>query len=156
MKQKEQSATPNFDRVQPQHCINAKLRRLHKLVSTAYERKLKPYGLQGSMLSILFIIGKRQHINQKSLAEILMLDPSTMSRDLKKLVSKGWIQVQKGEDARHTELALSPAGKTFLEEVTPVWERLHQSMESILGKYQIGQIDGITDAVRTHLDEIGG
>lgn len=155
MNRKEKSPTPHFDRIEPQYCLNAKLRRLHKMVSAAYERQLKPYGLQGSMLSILFIIGKRKHINQKSLADILLLDPSTMSRDLKKLADKGWVSVQKGADARHTELEISPQGQEFLEVVAPVWERLHQSMEAILGKYQIVQIDQITDAVRTHLDEIG-
>ena len=44
------------------------------------------------MLSILFIIGKKKHINQKSVADALVLDQSTISRDLKKLIQKGWVQ----------------------------------------------------------------
>jgi DNA-binding MarR family transcriptional regulator len=148
------SATPNFDRITPQVCINAKLRRLHRLLNSVYMRKLKPFGLQGSMLSILFIIGKEQRINQKTIADRLVLDPSTMSRDLRKMLDNGWISIRKGKDSRHSELELTAKGYRLLEEVSPVWEKLHHSVEELLGTYHIGQIDTITNAIQSHLTKL--
>lgn len=66
----------------------------------------KPFGLKGSMVSILFIIGKRKGISQKELSDALILDQSTMSRDLKKLVAKGWVVVNKGDDLENQSYLL--------------------------------------------------
>lgn len=147
-------ATPNLDRINPRECINGKLRRLHRMLNGVYENSFKPYGLQGSMLSILFIIGKRKHINQKNVAEMLVLDQSTMSRDLKKLVARGWVQINKGGDSRHSELELTQSGYDLLEEIIPVWEQLHRSFESLLGKFSIQQIDSISEAVKSHIPHL--
>ena len=84
----KKSSSPNFDRIDLRTCLNAKLRKLHRIINAAYMSNLKPFGLRGSMLSILFIIGKRPGVNQKVIADMLILDQSTMSRDLKKLVEK--------------------------------------------------------------------
>lgn len=154
MKSSNKIATPNFDRISPQYCINAKLRRLHRLIDSAYQKKIKPFGLRGSMLSILFIIGKQQYINQKTIADMLVLDPSTMSRDLKKLKDKGWVRSLKGQDPRHSELELTQEGFALLEEVVPVWEKLHHSIEAILGQFNIQQIDVLTAAIQANLEEL--
>lgn len=146
--------TPNFDRINPQLCINAKLRKLHRLLNTAYQSKINPFGLRGSMLSILFIIGKKKGVNQKNIADALVLDQSTMSRDLKKLIKKGWVTKSRGADSRNAQLELTDAGYQLLEEVTPVWENLHQKVETILGSYNIQQIDQIIGAINTNLNQI--
>ena len=146
--------TPNFDRIQPQFCINAKLRKLHRLINSAYQAKINPFGLRGSMLSILFIIGNRKNVNQKTLADLLVLDQSTISRDIKRLVEKKWVKVKKGDDPRNTELQLTNHGHDLLEEVSPIWEELHKKMEKLLGSFNIHQIDTISSVVRTNIDEL--
>lgn len=146
--------TPNFDRIDPRVCINAKLRKLHRLLNSAYQRKINPFGLRGSMLSILFIIGKQEGVNQKMIADSLVLDQSTMSRDLKKLVQKGWVVISKGTDSRNSQLALTGAGYQLLEEITPVWEALQAKIAKLLGDYNIQQIDQIIVAIKANLDDI--
>lgn len=154
MKSEKKSNSPNFDRIDPRTCVNSKLRKLHRLINSAYMKNLKPFNLRGSMLSILFIIGKRPGVNQKTIADILVLDQSTMSRDLKKLIENQWVAVKTGNDSRFRELRLTAAGIQLLEEVTPVWERMHHTVESILGKFNIQQIDTITAAIKENLEEI--
>ncbi|HMG15223.1 MAG TPA: MarR family winged helix-turn-helix transcriptional regulator [Saprospiraceae bacterium] len=153
MIQADKIDTPHFDRVDPHLCVNAKLRRLHRLIASAYEAKLKPFGLQGSMLSILFIIGKNKYINQRAIADVLLLDQSTLSRDLKKLVDKTWVTINKGEDSRHSVLELTETGYELLESVSPVWIKLHTTVSGILGSYNIQQIDNITSAIKNSMEE---
>jgi len=154
MDKAKKPATPNFDRINPRTCVNARLRRLHRMINSAYQQKIKPFGLGGSMQSILFIIGKNPGVNQKSIAELLILDPSTMSRDLKKLITKGWVKIQKGEDPRNSELYLTEDGFRLVEELAPIWEKLHHKLENILGSFHNQQIDVITEAIRANLEEI--
>ena len=154
MNSSDKTISPNFDRINPQFCVNAKLRRLHRLIDSAYQQKIKPFGLRGSMLSILFIIGKRKHINQKNIAEMLVLDQSTMSRDLKKLKDKGWVSARRGQDPRHSELELTATGYALLEEIAPVWEQLNHSMQTTLGQFNIQQMDVITAASQDNLEHL--
>lgn len=150
----DKKKTPNFDRINPTNCINAKLRKLHRMLNNIYMEKFKPYGIQGSMLSILFIIGKNEQVNQKILAEKLVLDPSTMSRDIKKLEGKGWLSVSKGEDPRNSVLNITPKGYKLLEEIAPVWEGLHLKVEALLGSFSIQQIDGVMAAISSQTQEL--
>ncbi len=144
--------TPKFDSIQPQFCINAKMRKLHRLINMAYQKKIRAFGLRGSMLSILFIIGKQTEIHQKTIAEMLVLDPSTMSRDLKKLMHQGLISIEKGQDPRYSNLKLTDAGKQLLEEISPVWEALQHKLQHILGDFDIQQIDELTKSVKENLN----
>jgi DNA-binding MarR family transcriptional regulator len=146
--------TPNFDRINPAGCINAKLRRLHRTLNSIYMEKFKPYGIQGSMLSILFIIGKNESVNQKTLAERLVLDPSTMSRDIKKLVNKGWVSISKGDDPRNSLLSITNDGFKLLEEVSPIWEELHHKVETLLGSFSIQQIDSVMTAIGSQKESL--
>lgn len=154
IKSKNIIPTPHFDEINPANCVNAKLRKLHRIINAAYMDIYKPFGLRGSMVSILFIIGKRKGINQKDVAEALILDQSTMSRDLGKLVSKGWVTITKGADPRISELSLSKDGCLLLEEISPLWHALHTKVESILGSFNIQHIDNITEAIRSNIIEL--
>lgn len=116
--------------------------------------KFKPYGIQGSMLSILFIIGKNEQVNQKTLAELLVLDPSTMSRDVKKLERKGWLMISKGEDPRSSALNITTEGYKLLEEIAPIWENLHHKVESLIGSFSIQQIDNVMAAINSEAENL--
>ena len=94
------------------------------------------------MLSILFMIGKTD-ANQKLISNQLVLDESTMCRDIKKLVSMHLIERAKGADARHTVLTISDSGLDLLDEVAPKWQALHDHMVERVGRENITALDQI-------------
>lgn len=143
--------TPNFDIITPQDCINGKVRRLHRMLDSVYQSKLKSFKVKGSTLSILFIIGNRKSINQKSLAETLALDQSTISRDVKRLAQRSLIRMQSGNDPRTCEWQLTVQGKSFLEKLIPVWQEIHSEIERLLGEFSIQNIDFMISALRHNL-----
>ncbi|SOE23634.1 DNA-binding transcriptional regulator, MarR family [Spirosomataceae bacterium TFI 002] len=141
--------TPNFDAIDPSICINGKMKRLQRLVNNRYQEFLEPYGMKGSILSILFIIGKKPGINQKQISENLILDASTMSRDIKMLASKGYIEKERDNiDKRNTIFFLSTEGKAFLEEIVPHWQRAHDEMNTFLDKSSISTIDQVISTLK--------
>jgi len=132
--------------IQPQYCVNAKIRRIHRLLNTPYQEMIKPYGLRGSMLSILFMIAKTD-VNQKAIASQLVLDQSTMSRDMVRLEKDGWIIRTRGLDARHTQLTLTNKGRTLLNEIAPKWAKLHEDMSAAIGAEQLKALDTIMNTL---------
>lgn len=146
--------TPHFDRIQPWECVNAKVRKLHKLLDSIYQSRLHQFKLKGSMLSILFTIGKHQGITQKQLSDRLFLDQSTISRDIGRLIKKGWITTVPGSDLRSSLLTITDSGLELLEKISPIWEKTHQQVLSLIGTHQLQYIDHITTAVKENLDQL--
>jgi len=94
------------------------------------------------------------HKNQKTLANLLVLDPSTMSRDIKKLESKKWVSVGKGADPRNSVLSITDEGFVLLEKIAPIWEELHHKVAALLGSFSLQQVDGIMMAISSKTEEL--
>lgn len=144
----KKTPTPNFDSIQPSGCVNAKLRRLHRLLNLHYQKAYKPFGLQGTMVPIMFMVGKTPGINQKTIADRLVLGQSTMSRDIQKLCYKNWLVVTKGSDPRHSELYITAEGYKLLEKIAPVWQQMHSKTNTLLGSFNIQLIDQLIAAIQ--------
>lgn len=139
----------NFDSIDPTLCFNGKMKRLQRLVNNRYQVFLDQYGLKGSILSILFIIGKVPGINQKQIAENLVLDASTMSRDVNMLISKGFIEKERdSSDLRNTIFYLRKKGKVLLEEIVPQWKKTQEEMTKLLDKNSIDTIDQLISKLK--------
>jgi DNA-binding MarR family transcriptional regulator len=145
---------PAFDAVDPRVCVNGKVRKLGRLVAAIYDAMLRPHGLQGSQLSILFVVGKLQPIGQKALCDRMFLEQSTMSRDVNRLIAKGLIESRRGADARSTELQLTPEGRRFVESMVPVWQQTHDKVMAVLGAFQTQQLDTMIAALSSNLDTL--
>ncbi len=144
--------SPNLDAIDPRSCFNSNLRRISRMITHIYERELQGFELRSSQISILMVVGKKGSTNQKEVADFLFIDQSTMSRDLNKLISKGLIEVAKGEDARHSQLELTHKGYKLLEEIIPVWKQVHDKVEKTLGSFSIANIDLITEGLKLHTE----
>lgn len=143
--------TVKFSQVDPRICMNGKMRRLQKIISNYYQKGLVDFNVKGSMLSILFIIAKNKDMLQKRIAHQLVLDPSTLSRDIKKLQQRGFIKISRGEDQRATLLNITKKGLIFLDEVSPVWMNLQNQITEILGDTQIKSLDKILTKAQNEL-----
>ena len=147
--------TPNFDALDPRVCVNGKVRKLARLVAAIYDSMLRPHGLQGSQLSILFVVGKLQPISQKAICERMFIEQSTMSRDVKRLIDKGYIALERhASDARAANLSLPEAGRRFVEQMVPVWQQTHDKVMAVLGTFQVQQLDGLIAALSANLEAL--
>ena len=141
---------PNLENIDPQSCINSKLRRLSRMITHIYERELQQFDLRSSQISILLMVGKNKSTNQKEIADFLFIDQSTMSRDLTKLTEKKLIRISRGVDARHSQLELTDKGLKLLGELIPVWKQVHDKVERTLGPFSLTNIDLITEGLKQH------
>src|SRR5436853_5989726 len=88
-------------------CIAVRLRLLNRVVTNLYDDALRPLGLKVSQLNILVVTARLGLARPAQVCDILQLDPSTLSRNVKPLQAHGWLEVVPGEDARTQPIRLT-------------------------------------------------
>ena len=92
-------------------CIAARVRLLNRVVTNFYDDALRPLGLKVSQLNILIVTARLGLARPAQVCEILQLDASTLSRNVKPLQAHGWLEVVSEEDARAQPFRLTAQGK---------------------------------------------
>ena len=123
------------------NCIAVRLRLLNRVVTKLYDDALRPLGLKASQLNILIATAKLGLARPGQVCEILQLDASTLSRNVKPLQAHGWVEVVRGEDARAQPFRLTPKGKRLIEKAVPAWEEAQRRASELLGNEGISLLD---------------
>ena len=80
---------------------------LNRIVTNVYDRALRTLGLKASQLNILVAAGKLGVAHPKEVCSILQLDASTLSRNVKRMRAKGWLEGVASPDARSQPFRLA-------------------------------------------------
>jgi DNA-binding MarR family transcriptional regulator len=109
-------------------CMCATMRRATRAVSRLYEDELRQAGLRGTQYSLLRTLhdmetGHPGGVTQGVLADLVAMDQTTLTRNLRPLVRRGWIIIRPGEtDRRERILRLSRAGKAKVDQAHAHWQ----------------------------------
>ena len=77
------------------------------------------------------MLAKNKIVPQADLGRILVLDRSTISRDLSRLVDQGYVD-RKGV-INKIDLQITKKGKDYMECIIPDWEKAKDESSQILG-----------------------
>jgi DNA-binding MarR family transcriptional regulator len=133
-------ATTSIDTI-ARSCIAVRLRLLNRVVTNFYDDALRPLRLKVSQLNILIVTAKLSLARPAQVCEILQLDTSTLSRNVKPLQARGWLEVVPDEDARAQPFRLTPQGKRLIEKAVPAWEKAQRHATDLLGEEGIALLD---------------
>ena len=122
-------------------CIAVRLRLLNRVVTNLYDDALRPLGLKVSQLNILIVTAKLGLARPAQVCDILQLDASTLSRNVKPLQAHGWLEVVPEEDARSQPFRLTAQGKRLIEKAVPAWEKAQQQASELLGSEGVASLD---------------
>ena len=122
-------------------CIAVRLRLLNRVVTNLYDDALRPLGLKVSQLNILIVTARLGLARPAQVCDILQLDASTLSRNVKPLQAHGWLEVVPDEDARAQPFRLTPRGERLIEKAVPAWEQAQRQATELLGEEGIGLLD---------------
>lgn len=112
-------------------CFN--LRRVTRAVTQLYDDALRPTGLRSTQITVLVALSRAQPVTIQRLAASLVVDRTTLTRNLRPLQEAGLVRVERGSDRRVREIVLTPAGERKIEEAFPRWRRAQQRIEGGLG-----------------------
>ena len=138
----DNATTGSIDAI-ARNCIAVRLRLLNRVVTNLYDDALRPLGLKVSQLNILIVTAKLGLARPAQVCDLLQLDASTLSRNVKPLQAHGWLEVVPDEDARTQPFRLTAQGKRLLERAVPAWEQAQQQAGELLGD------DGVALLTRT-------
>src|SRR5262245_43344430 len=108
------------------NCIASNVRRLNRVVTNLYDDALRPLGLTASQLTILVVTANLGLARPTEVCEIVHLNISTLSRNVERMRTRGWLELVPGEDARTQQFRLTAQGKRLLERAVPAWEKGQQ------------------------------
>jgi DNA-binding MarR family transcriptional regulator len=133
-----------------QECACMRVRQASRVLSKIYDAELRSTGLQESQLSVLVAIA---HFGEEgaaigSLARVLRMDRTTLTRNLGPLEKAGLVRVARSpDDARTRNVLLSRAGERMILTALPMWERAQKKVRDALG-------DGLMSDVSDNLGRV--
>ena len=124
---------PDVPNLVLQECACATLRKTSRTITRLYDDALKPSGLLATQYMVLVAVQKEHPATIGQLAEAMVMDRTTLTRNLKPLEKSGLIVSGKGEDQRMHVISLTLKGKTVLEKTFPLWRRVQTHVATTLG-----------------------
>ncbi|MEO7244255.1 MAG: MarR family winged helix-turn-helix transcriptional regulator [Rubrivivax sp.] len=141
----------------PRGCTNLKLRQLTRRVSRDYDALIgAASGLKTTQYSLLGHLALLGPLRPADLAARLLLEPSTLTRNLQPLIAQGWVRVDPGPDRRSRLVALTDAGRAQHAGARSAWKQAQQALTTRLGAARIGQLHALLDECLAVLAEDGG
>ena len=118
-----------------------------RLSTIVYDEALRPLGLKLTQYSLLINIRESDAVSVTELSDRMMMDRTTLTRNLAPLRKAGWVQV--GDiDRRTRRIMLTDEGQALLERAAPIWE---------MAEIRVREVIGVEDSLelRDRLDRAG-
>ncbi len=116
-------------------CACATVRRAARAVTQLYDGHLRSSEIEGTQFALLSVLSSQGPCSQAAIVERFALDKTTLSRNLKLLKNKGWIETAEAEDRRERRYLLTAAGERRLGAARPAWRRAQEHLRaSMTGK----------------------
>lgn len=143
---------PGRVRQMGRECIAARIRILNRLVTQECDEGLRPHKVRVALVNVLVAVALGGPLTPTVLARRLVLDKSTLSRDVDKLLEKGWLETVANEDGRSHLLQITEAGIAFLEEIHPAWLAAQKRLAARLGPVFLASLVETVNALWANMD----
>src|SRR4051812_36523487 len=129
----------------PQGCTNFKLRQLMRRVAQHYDIEMSKTGLKTTQYSLLSYVMKLGPVRPGELAQVMLLDASTLTRNLKPLIDAGWIEIATGSDSRSRSVTITEAGREKRQEAQRCWKLAQNNLNQLLGPERVLALHALID-----------
>lgn len=103
-------------------CVGFNLRKASRMVTRFFDDAFEPLGLRSTQFAILAAIGRHKGLSHSRLADLLVMDRTTLTRSIKPLENMGWTINAESSDKRKRLVKLSTSGYKILNKALPIWE----------------------------------
>ena len=117
----------------PANCTAGNLRQALRAVAQFYDSVIGSSGLTVSQFSLLSTLEKTGPMPVGALAKRMVMDRTTLTRNLKPLERAGFVETVPGADRRARPIAITPAGEASLATARPLWAEAQREMVTRFG-----------------------
>ena len=115
-------------------CLANGIRLASRAAGQMYDDALRPSGLRGTQFSVLAALFKMGPSTVTDLGERLVLDRTTLSRNLRPLERRGLVSSAPGRDRRTRFVQLTDLGRETLARALPLWVRVQDELTAARGE----------------------
>lgn len=131
-------------------CVCTSLRKASRAVSRFYDEAFADAGMTVSQFSILRNLAREGESPLSRLAELMVMDRTSLYRALALLDRQGWIAIAQGTSGRTKTAGLTDTGRTAMKAAEPAWEAAQQRFVAMLGAGEWAALRGaLEDVVET-------
>ena len=124
------------------------MRKSARKITQFYENNLREADIKPTQFSILAALANTGPIQLTQLADRLVLERTSLTRNLNVLKRNTWIDIQAGEeDSRQRVVSLTSNGYKQLDHAIPYWQKAQKAIAKDMGQETI-------TGLRTTLDEM--
>lgn len=124
-------------------CIATRVRQLSRIITRVYDDAMRPHKITASQFTLLTQLAQTDGITAAEIGLDLDIEKSTLSRNLKRLLALGHIEMDPPAGRRGRGLHLTPRGKAVIREAYPLWQEAQRRSVEIMGADARGVLDGL-------------
>ncbi|HEY1736111.1 MAG TPA: MarR family winged helix-turn-helix transcriptional regulator [Methylovirgula sp.] len=114
-------------------CVCLALQRTARVVARRYDEALRPARLTNGQFSLLMALNRPKPPNLADVANLLGMDRTTLTANLKPLTRRGLVRIAiDADDKRSRRLFLTARGRSALVKALPIWTEAQMRMVQAL------------------------
>ena len=114
-------------------CLANAMRRADRAVMQHYDAVLRPFGLKMTQFTLLVALRLLEPVTIQDLAKAMVLDRTTLTRNLAALARQDLVCIAEGEDRRTRVVELTASGHALLASAFPEWRKAQSKVRRKLG-----------------------
>jgi DNA-binding MarR family transcriptional regulator len=122
-----------FDLTGTTSCASFNFRRTARAVTRLFDLAFQDCGIRSTQFTILVGIAKTQPTSIGALATLLIIDPTTLTRSLRRLKKEGLLAISDRSKMRQRFLTLTPKGEQMLARSLPAWRKTQDLFVQTVG-----------------------
>lgn len=121
-------------------CTCALVRLSARRITQLYDHALKETGLRITQYSVLANLDRLGSLSITELADILVMDRTTLTRNLRPLYRDGLVRLGEGPDKRSKALHLTPEGRKAMNRARPKWRATEKALRQTVGERDLERL----------------
>jgi DNA-binding MarR family transcriptional regulator len=116
-------------------CMLMRARLISRVITAIYDEELRSFGIVSPQFALLVIISEIEPATRAEIGRYHHQDRSTLSRNLKPILSQGWAEEVQDEGGRRGRpIVLTKAGRELIRKGASAWRVAQARAKALLGK----------------------
>ncbi|MCI0430182.1 MAG: MarR family transcriptional regulator [Rhodospirillales bacterium] len=122
-------------------CVCLRVQRASRAIARHFDEALRPLGLSNGQFSLLMQLNRPSPLTVGGLAEELVMDRTTTTKNLKPLERRGLLRIRRDEeDPRVKRITLTSAGRALLAKAVRHWKAANDAVVASLSDTELASL----------------